>query len=126
MSNVSVQKKTTSAGAKRRKAKSTASYGTFTHRVLKQIRPDARISKKSIRVMDSLINYFLERITNAATGFVLHSDVKTLRETHFTLACKACFPPELQKHAINTSARILHQYVDATTTTEEKEKKKEK
>lgn len=53
-------------------------YGYYLHKVLKQVHPDARISKKSMSIMNSFVNDMFERLATEAAKLTGYGKSRTL------------------------------------------------
>ncbi|KAI6175297.1 Histone H2B [Aphelenchoides bicaudatus] len=103
------------AGAKkrRRKARNYDSYATYIHRVLKQVNPEAAITKKAMMIMDSAINDLYKRLCTEAAELTAHVKKNTLQTGDMRSAVKLVLPAELGKHADTEGTKALAQYKEA-------------
>ena len=85
---------------KKRKTKRVESFSTYISRVLKQVHPQIGISKKSMDIMNSLVNDTFERIAVEAGKLCRYSKKGTISSREIQTAVKLVFPGELAKHAV--------------------------
>lgn len=50
--------------------RNTTSYGTYIHKVLKDVHPDIAITRESMTIMDNILKDVYERIVEEATKFM--------------------------------------------------------
>lgn len=102
-------KKSTST-PKKKKKKRTESYHTYIYKVLKQVHPDNRISKKAMSVMNSLVNDLENRIVEEAAQLAKVNKKQTIGTREIQTAVRLLFPGELAKHAVSEGTKAVTQF----------------
>jgi histone H2B len=105
-------KVTKPVGAGKRKGKKTRtqSYNTYIYRVLKQIHPDFRISKKSMSIMNTCVNDIFDRIAVEAKMLSKSHGSKTLAPRDLESATRLVLPGELAIHAGKEGVKAVSKY----------------
>lgn len=97
---------------KRKKNKTEQNFTVCIYRLLKQIHPELRISKKSMYIMNNCMNDIFDRI--ATEGKMLTKEVahsKTLSSREMRSALKLVFGSnELSKHAENEATKAIGKF----------------
>jgi histone H2B len=101
-------------GAEGRKAKASAkrleTYSVYIYRVLKQVHPETGISKRSMSIMNSLINDIFEKIALEAAKLVRYNKKQTLSSREIQTAVRLLLPGELAKHAVSEGTKAVTKY----------------
>jgi len=95
-------------GQRRRKAKRT--YSTYIFRVLRQVHPKTRISKKSMSIMNSLVNDTFEKVAAEAGKLCRYSKRSTVSSREVQSAVRLVFPGELAKHAVSEGTKAVTKF----------------
>lgn len=104
-------KKTTSAGDKKKRAKSRKeTYSSYIYRVLKQTHPDTGISTRAMSIMNSFVNDIFERIASQASTLAMINKKSTISSREIQTAVKLVLPGELAKHAVADGTRAVSKY----------------
>ena len=93
-----------------------STFTTYIYRVKKQVHPDLNISKSSMKVIESFINDFFNRISKEASTLMTSAGNKILREQDVLEAIRLVLPGELGKHAIGEAEKAIRIYDAATMT----------
>jgi histone H2B len=97
-----VQKNSKNSKRQRSKKKSNREhFSKQIYNVLKQVHPDARISRQAMSIVNSFVNDCFERITKEAANLAEISKTSTLRASDIQSSVKLILPGELCKHAIS-------------------------
>ncbi len=96
-------------GGKRHR-KPVRSYGTYIHKVLKQVHPDCGISRGAMGVMNSFVNDCFQRISNEANRLSMHNKKQTISAREIQTAVRLCLPGELAKHAVSEGMKAVTKY----------------
>jgi len=110
---------------KRRKKTNYDSYGSFIHKVLKQVHPEIGITGKSINIMDCFVKDFFDKISSQAADLLKHSKKATIMANDVEAATRLVLPGELSKHAVTEGTKALAKY-KSTLPPPKPRKKKEK
>jgi len=110
---------------KRRKKTNYDSYGSYIHKVLKQVHPDIGITGKSINIMDCFVKDFFDKISSQAADLLKHSKKATIMANDIEAATRLVLPGELSKHAVTEGTKALAKY-KSTLPPPKPRKKKEK
>lgn len=97
-------------GVKKPKKSATSTFSTFIYRVKKQVHPDLGVSKSSMKIIESFITDFFERICRESSLLMTSSGNKSLRTVDVLAAINLVLPGELGKHAINEAEKAIQTY----------------
>ena len=113
-SKKSAKAKAPADGAKKKKAsKRVESFSTYIYKVLKQVHPEAGISKKSMSIMNSFITDIFERIIGEAGKLARYSKKSTLSSREVQSAVRLVLPGELAKHAVSEGTKAVTKFTSA-------------
>lgn len=107
----STKRTSSTKGGKRaggRKPKRT--WSTYVRRSLKQVSADARMSGRTLRVVNSFISDWFDRIATEAGSLARANTKKTLGSREVQTAVRLLLPPELAKHAISEATSAAAEY----------------
>ena len=100
-------KKSVKKDKKSLKRRRHETFSVYIYKVLKQVHNDTGISKKSMKIMNSLIYDLFERISIEASNLVRYNKKHTLTAREIQSAVKLLLPGELAKHAIIEGAKAV-------------------
>lgn len=105
-------KPTTSAvnNKRKRKVKRKETYNRFIHRVLKQVHPDATISRKAMVIMNSFVWDIFDRTTIEAARLAKYAKKSTISSREIQTAVRLILPGELAKHAISEKTKAVTKF----------------
>ena len=103
--------KKTAEKAKRRKG--VQSYKSYIFKVLKQVHPETRISKKSIAIMNNLVTDTFDRVANEAGKLCRMTKTQTLSSRCIQSAVRLVLPGELSKHAVSEGTKAITKFSQA-------------
>jgi histone H2B len=98
-------------GGKRRKRR-VQTFSSYVYKVLKQVQPDESISRRSMGIMNSLLNDSFQKISTEAYRLMQFSKCKTISGRTIQTAVRLCFPPELAKHGVSEGVKAVKKYSD--------------
>ena len=99
-------KKGGKAGGATRKRKT--SYASYIAKVLKGAsKTKLTLSSKSIKILNSLVNDFFERLAVEAAGLARSNKKRTLGSREVQTAVRLTLPAELAKHAMAEGTRAV-------------------
>jgi histone H2B len=106
--------KTQAKGVKpRRRVRRTATYSSYMVKILKQIHPKMGISKKSMSIMNSLIQDTFNRVADEAGRLVRYNSKGTLGSREIQTAIRLVLPGELAKHAVSEGTKAVTKFTQA-------------
>merc|ERR1711964_392559 len=82
-------------------------YNTYIYRVLKQVHPDLRISKKAMSICDALCKDVEGKKQKEMRSLCALVGVHTCKSRQAVAATKLVLPGELGKHAIQEGTKAL-------------------
>lgn len=94
----------------RRRRSPTESWSTYLHKVLRQVHPDMGISRRSMSVMNSIMNDMFERIAGEAGRLCRYNKKSTLSAREIQTAIRLILPREITKHAISHGSQATTLY----------------
>ena len=103
-------KKTTTV-VKRRKA--TQSYKSYIFKVLKQVHPETRISKKGITIINNFVEDTFEKIALEASKLCRIHKRATMNSRDVQSAIRLVLPGELAKHAVSEGTKAMTKFSQA-------------
>ena len=97
----------------KRHAKRKQSYSTYIVRILKQVHPKVGISKRSVSILNSLVNDTFERIASEAGRLVRYNNKGVLGSREVQTAIRLVLPGELAKHAVSEGTKAVTKFTSA-------------
>merc|ERR1711915_294044 len=107
-SKVRKERRKTKSGKLRKKPKQT--YSAYILKVLKQVHPDTRISKKAMSIMNSFTNDIFEKLAGEASRLVSYSKRKSFTSCDVQTATRLLLPGELAKHAVSEGTKAVAKF----------------
>ena len=101
--------KSKTSGTRTRKRNSN-SYGTYIHKVLKNVHPDIAITKESMTIMDNILKDVYEKIVEEATKFMKVDKRQTLTDKDISSSIKVIFENDLATHAVQEGTSALKRF----------------
>ena len=98
---------------KKRKHKRQETYATYIYKVLKQVHPEQGISKKSMHIMESMMNDIFDRISTEGGKLAKRNTRKTLSSREVQSAVRLVLPGELAKHAVSEGTKAVTKFTSA-------------
>lgn len=102
-----------STGKKVRHHKRHESFTSYIVRVLKQVHPKVGISKRSMLIMNSLVNDTFEKVAGEAGRLCRYSAKGTLSSREVQTAVRLVLPGELAKHAVSEGTKAVTKFTSA-------------
>ena len=103
--------KSVSKTVKRRKA--TQSYKSYIMKVLKQVHPETRISKKGITIINNFVEDTFEKIALEASKLCRIHKRATMNSRDVQSAIRLVLPGELAKHAVSEGTKAMTKFSQA-------------
>ncbi len=69
-----------------------------------------RTTKKTMSILNSLLNDLFDKISNEAVRLVRYGHKKTLNSREVQSAVRLCLPGELAKHGVSEGTKALNKY----------------
>jgi len=88
----------------------TESYAAYIYKVLKQVRPDMGISKKSMTMLDAYVHDLFERIASEAGRLSRYNKDHEIGVREIQTAVRLILPGELAKHAVSEGQKAVGRY----------------
>jgi len=85
-------------------------YSPYIYKVLKQVHPDAEISKKAMVIVNCFINDIYERIAQEAGRLARYNHKHTITSREIQTAVRLILPGELAKHAVSEGTKAVTKY----------------
>ena len=106
-----VAKKSAPMEKKRRKA--VVSYKTYIFKVMKQVHPETRISKKSMTIINNFVEDTFEKIASEASKLCRMHKRATMSSRDVQSAIRLVLPGELAKHAVSEGTKAMPKFSQA-------------
>ena len=109
---VKIAKKTAPKAVKKtRKGKQT--FSSYIVKVMKQVHPETRISKKGMLIVNNLVTDTFDRVCAEASKLCKYSKRETLGARDVQSALRLVLPGELSKHAISEGTKAMTKFNSA-------------
>ena len=99
------------SASKKRRAPET--YKNYISKVLKQVHPQTRISKKGVAIVNSFVCDTFERVAVEASKLCRMSKRMTMGSREVQSAIRLVLPGELAKHAVSEGTKAMTKYSQA-------------
>ena len=116
LSNTMAVKKIVAKSTKKvvkRHHKRVQSYSTYIVRILKQVHPKIGVSKRSVSILNSLVNDTFEKIASEAGRLVRYNGKGVLGSREVQTAIRLVLPGELAKHAVSEGTKAVTKFSSA-------------
>ena len=97
--------KQTATKAKRRRGVQT--FKGYIAKILKQVHPNTRISKKGIQIVNNFVTDTFEQVAMEASKLVRMNKRSTLNSRDVQSAARLVLPGELSKHAVSEATKAM-------------------
>lgn len=98
---------------RKRRVKRNPTYSSYIVKILKQIHPKMGISKRSMSIMNSLIQDTFNRIADDAGRLVRYNKKGTLGSREIQTAIRLALPGELAKHAVSEGTKAVTKFTQS-------------
>jgi histone H2B len=100
--------KSKAAGAKKAHRKPVRTFNTYISKVLKGAsKSKLTLSGKSMKILNSLVNDFFDRLATEAAALARSTKKRTLGSREVQAAVRLTLPAELAKHAMAEGTRAV-------------------
>ena len=96
-----------------RKRRAPESYKTYIFKVLKQVHPETRISKKGITIINNFVEDTFEKIASEASKLCRIHKRMTMGSRDVQSAIRLVLPGELAKHAVSEGTKAMTKFTQA-------------
>ena len=96
-----------------RKRRAPESYKTYIFKVLKQVHPETRISKKGITIINNFVEDTFEKIASEASKLCRIHKRATMSSRDVQSAIRLVLPGELAKHAVSEGTKAMTKFSQA-------------
>ena len=93
-----------------KKKKSTASFKSYISKILKQVHPKTRISKRSMVIINNFVVDTFDRVAFEAGKLCRLTKRSTLSSRDVQAATRLVLPGELAKHAVSEGTKSLNKF----------------
>ena len=96
-----------------KKRRSPETFKTYIFRVLKQVHPETRISKKSIAIVNNFVMDTFDKVSMEAAKLCKMNKSQTMSSRCVQSACRLVLPGELSKHAVSEGTKAMTKFSQA-------------
>lgn len=93
--------------------KRVQSYSSYIVKILKQVHPKIGVSKRSVSIMNSLVNDTFEKVASEAARLVKYNNKGVLGSREVQTAIRLVLPGELAKHAVSEGTKAVTKFTSA-------------
>ena len=97
----------------KRKRRNPESFKSYIFKVLKQVHPETRISKKGIAIVNNFVTDTFDKIANEAAKLCRMNKTQTLSSRAVQSAVRLVLPGELSKHAVSEGTKAMTKFSQA-------------
>ena len=90
-----------------KKRRAPESYKSYIFKVLKQVHPKMRVSKKGIAIVNNFVTDTFEQVAMEASKLVRMNKRSTLNSRDVQSAARLVLPGELSKHAVSEATKAM-------------------
>ena len=95
------------------KKRSAETYKSYINKVLKQVHPKTRISKKGMTIVNNFVCDTFERVASEAGKLCKMNKRSTLSSRDVQSAIRLVLPGELSKHAVSEGTKAMTKFNQA-------------
>jgi histone H2B len=106
-------KKVKATGEKKNRRKGTESFKSYIFKVLKQVHPETRISKKGIAIINNFAMDTFEKLAAEASKLCRIHKRATMSSRDVQSAIRLVLPGELAKHAVSEGTKAMTKFSQA-------------
>ena len=96
-----------------RRRRRTVSYNSYIFKVMKQVHPETRISKKGIAIVNNFVTDTFEKIATEASKLCRIHKSATMASRDVQSAIRLVLPGELAKHAVSEGTKAVTKYTSS-------------
>ena len=98
---------------KTKKRRAPESFKSYIFKVLKQVHPQTRISKKGIAIMNNFVTDTFDKVAVEASKLCRMNKTMTLGSREVQSAVRLVLPGELSKHAVSEGTKAMTKFSQA-------------
>lgn len=98
------------AGIKKPKTQKASTFSSYISKVKKQVHPDIKISKSTVKILDSFIEDFFVRLCSESSNLMMSVGNKSLRAEDVLSAISLILPGDIGNYAIHEVNKALTAY----------------
>lgn len=96
-----------------RRAARSETYSSYLYKVLKQVHPGTGISRRSMAILNSMMNDMFTRIAGEAGRLTAYNRKSTLSSREIQTAVRLILPGELAKHSVSEGTKAVTKYTSS-------------
>ena len=96
-----------------RRRRRTATYNSYIFKIMKQVHPETRISKKGIAIINNFVTDTFEKIATEASKLCRIHKSATMASRDVQSAIRLVLPGELAKHAVSEGTKAMTKFSQA-------------
>ena len=96
-----------------RRRKGVQSYNSYIFKVMKQVHPETRISKKGIAIINNFVTDTFEKVALEASKLCRIHKGMTMGSRDVQSAIRLVLPGELAKHAVSEGTKAMTKFSQA-------------
>ena len=96
-----------------RRRRRTVSYNSYIFKVMKQVHPETRISKKGIAIINNFVTDTFEKVALEASKLCRIHKRGTISSRDVQSAVRLVLPGELAKHAVSEGTKAMTKFSQA-------------
>ena len=108
-----VKKSVKQAVKKTSRRKGVESYKSYIFKVMKQVHPEARISKNGMMIINNFVSDTFEKIAVEASKLCRIHKRSTMSSRDVQSAIRLVLPGELSKHAVSEGTKAMTKFSQA-------------
>ncbi|OMJ89145.1 hypothetical protein SteCoe_8773 [Stentor coeruleus] len=98
------------AGIKKPKTEKATTFSSYISKVKKQVHPGLKISKSTVKIMDSFIEDFFTRLCTESSNLMMSIGNKSLRAEDVLRAITLILPGEIGNYAVKEANKAISAY----------------
>ncbi len=96
-----------------RKRRNPESFKSYIAKVLKQVHPETRISKRSIMIVNNFVCDTFDKVATEAAKLCKMNKKMTMTSRDVQSAVRLVLPGELSKHAVSEGTKAMTKFTQA-------------
>jgi len=96
-----------------RRRKRSSTFNTYIFKIMKQVHPETRISKKGIMIINNFVQDTFEKIASEGSKLCRLHKTMTLGSRDIQSAIRLVLPGELAKHAVSEGTKAMTKFSQA-------------
>ncbi len=96
-----------------RRRRRTSTYNSYIFKIMKQVHPETRISKKGMTIVNNFVQDTFEKIATEASKLARMHKKSTMASRDVQSAIRLVLPGELAKHAVSEGTKAMTKFSQA-------------